>query len=113
MSAATAPLTMAERAALASDLADWITEAGGDIKSLSVYRREGDFFGCAIVFQVGGNEAGVDACADLLSLGNPDAHAAFYKRSGTVRGLSVAVFSTRSKPVCTCIAGCHHAAVTA
>lgn len=113
MSTTTAPLTMAERAALASDLAAWITEAGGDIKSLSVYRREGDFFGCAIVFQVGGNEAGVDACADLLSLGNPDARTSFYKRSGTVRGLSVAVFSTRSKPVCTCIAGCHHAAVTA
>ncbi|MBK6602371.1 MAG: hypothetical protein IPG28_12755 [Betaproteobacteria bacterium] len=32
MSTTTAPLTMAERAALASDLAGWITEAGGDIK---------------------------------------------------------------------------------
>lgn len=113
MSTTTAPLTMAERAALASDLAAWITDAGGDIKSLSVYPGEGDFFGCAIVFQVGGNEAGVDACADLLSLGNPDARTSFYNRAGTVRGLSVAVYSSRSKPVCTCIAGCHHAAVTA
>ena len=113
MSTTTAPLTMAERAALASDLAAWITEAGGDIKSLRVYPGERYLFGCAIVLHVGGNEAGVDACADLLSLGKPDEHAAFYERSGTVRGLSVAVYSSRSKPVCTCIAGCHHAAVTA
>lgn len=113
MSTTTAPLSIQERVALASDLVDWITDAGGVIQSLAIYPRKGNAFGAAIVFQVAGDEAGVDVLADLLNLGEPRTYSWNYERNGTVRGLGVSAYSGRSKPVCTCRAECHHGQVPA
>ena len=113
MSTTTSSLNMAERLALASDIADWVTDAGGVIQSVSIYASKGDAYHRAIVFQIGGNEAGVDALADLLNLTEPREHSSLYERFGSVRGVSVSAYSGRSKPVCSCGQRCNHEQVPA